>query len=421
MSEKELKRNIRVYPWYRAFDYDFLFLWTISILYLTNIKGLSYSQVILLDSIFMLSAFLLQIPISKIIEKIGRAKSAQISGFTMLIFSLMYIFCSAPFEFILANIIYGIGASFRNVCDAEILSITLKRLKKNNEFGKIEGKALFIYYIVEAITAIFAGYMYEYVSPYSPLIGTAIFSGIVIILAFILKDPVESEQDIEKLEKEKDREPSYKTILKRPFIIWMIIFCFCLYGLASMHSSLSKVYLQDIQVPAYLFGYIFCGFKLLAALASKFQFKYELKRGVRCLIVFSAITVLGFTACAIIYAINPTATLSIVLMLMIFSLQNISRASYRIAVKNYITVCVSKNSLNKTLSLYSMAECLGYATSNILCSILLKVSNNSYVITNLGLAGIFAIPLIISTIFYIRALIKAYTARCTTIRPDCRE
>ena len=58
MSEQELKRNVKVYPWYRAFAYDFLFLWTISILYLTEVKGLSYSQVILLDTIFMLSAFL---------------------------------------------------------------------------------------------------------------------------------------------------------------------------------------------------------------------------------------------------------------------------------------------------------------------------------------------------------------------------
>ena len=65
MSEQDLKRNVKIYPWYRAFGYDFLFLWTISILYLTEIKGLSYSQVILLDSIFMLVAFSFQIPISK--------------------------------------------------------------------------------------------------------------------------------------------------------------------------------------------------------------------------------------------------------------------------------------------------------------------------------------------------------------------
>lgn len=420
MSEKELKRNVKVYPWYRAFDYDMLFLWTISILYLTGVKGLSYSQVILLDSIFMLSAFLLQVPISKIIQKIGRVRSAQISGVTMLVFTLIYIFGNSFPIFILANVIYGIGASFRNVSDAEILSLTLKKLRKSNEFGKIEGKALFIYYITEGITAIFAGYMYEYVSPYSPLIGTAIFSLIVICLAFVLKEPVEQE-DLERLENQKEREPSYKTLLKRPFVIWMMVFCFCIYGLLSMHSSLSKMYLQNIEVPAYLFGYIFCGFKLLAGFASKFEFKYELVRGVRSLITFSVVAILSFTTCGIVYAISPNSWASIVVIVMVFATQNISRAGYRIAVKNYINACVSKNSLNKVLSLYSMAECFGYAVSNILCSAILELSGNSYVATNLGLVAIFAIPLAVSTIFYIRALIKAYTARCTTIRPDCKE
>lgn len=420
MSDKELKRNVKVYPWYRAFDYDMLFLWTISILFLTNVKGLSYSQVILLDSIFMLSAFLLQVPISKIIQKIGRVRSAQISALTMLGFILIYIFGNSFPIFVLANVIYGIGASFRNVSDAEILSLTLKKLRKSNEFGKIEGKALFIYYITEAITAIFAGYMYEYISPYSPLIGTAIFTVIVLCLSFVLKEPVE-EEDVERLENQKEREPSYKTLLKRPFVIWMMVFCFCLYGLLSMHSSLSKMYLQNIEVPAYLYGYIFCVFKLLAGFASKFEFKYELKRGVRSLITFSLVAVLSFTTCGVVYLINPTAWVSIILLIIVFATQNISRAGYRIAVKNYINACVSKNSLNKVLSLYSMAECLGYAVSNLLCSALLELSGNSYVITNLGLVAIFGIPLIVSTIFYIRALIKAYTVRCTTIRPDCRK
>ena len=73
MNRKSLERNIKIYPFYRAFSYDFLFLWTISILYLTW-KGLSYSQTIYLDAIFMLVAFALQIPLTKLIHKVTTGK-----------------------------------------------------------------------------------------------------------------------------------------------------------------------------------------------------------------------------------------------------------------------------------------------------------------------------------------------------------
>ena len=186
----------------------------------------------------------------------------------------------------------------------------------------------------------------------------------------------------------------------------MVIFCFCFFGISSVHQTLSKVYLQNINFPAYLFGYIFCGYRLIAALASKFQFKYELKKGVRCLLIFSLMMILAYISASLIYSINASAIISIIIVLFVFSTQHISRAIYRITVKNYINSCVSKNSLTKTLTLYSMAECLGYAFATMFTSAVLEVSGNSYVVANLSLVAVFALPLLISSIFFVRALIK---------------
>lgn len=421
MSEQDLKKNVKVYPWYRAFAYDFLFLWTISILYLTEIKGFSYSRVILLDSIFMLSAFLLQIPMAKLIKKIGRAHASQLASIASLSFVAIYIFGQNYWLFVIANVLYGLGTCTRNITDVEILSLTLKKLRRKNEYSRLEGKGMFWYYIIEALTAIASGYLYEFVSPYAPVIGTGICSIVLMILSFIIKDPLDEEDELAEqqvIENRKEREPSYKTLFKRPFVIWMAIFCFCFFGISSVHQTLSKVYLQNIQVPAYLFGYIFCGYKLISALASKYQFKYELKRGVKSLIIFSIIMVLSYSLCATIYLVNADAIVSIIIALLIFASQHIARAIYRITVKNYINGCVSKNSLTKTLTIYSMAECLGYAFTTMFTSFVMEISNNSYVITNFALVGLFAIPLIVGAIFFIRALIKSYMARCTIIRKD---
>ena len=421
MSEQDLKRNVKIYPWYRAFAFDFLFLWTISILYLTEVKGLSYSQVILLDSIFMLSAFLLQIPVAKMVKKIGRANSTRLASIFSLGFVAIYLFGQGFWMFIIANLLYGLSMAIRNITDVEILSLSLKKLRRKNDYSKYEGKGMFWYYIFEGITSIVAGYLYEFVSPYAPVVGTTICSIILMVLSFIIKDPLDEDEEIieqQELSNQKEREPSYKTLFKRPFVIWMAVFCFCFFGIGGVHQTMSKVYLQNINMPAYLFGYIFCAYKIIAGIASKFQFKYELKRGVKSIIVFSTMMLLGFLASAIIYSINADAIASIIIVLILFSTQHIARATMRITLKNYVNSCVSKYALTRTLTIYSMAECIGYSFTTLFTSLVMELSGNSYVATNISLVALFAIPLAVSAIFFIRSLIKSYISRCTIILKD---
>jgi len=111
---------------------------------------------------------------------------------------------------------------------------------------------------------------------------------------------------------------------------------------------------------------------------------------------------------AIIYTINPDSIISIIIVLSLFASQHIARAIYRITVKNYINTCVSKHSLTRTLTIYSMAEFLGYSLTTLFVSLVMEISGNSYIITNFSLVGIYLIPITISSIFFLRALIKSY-------------
>lgn len=422
MSENELKRNVKLYPSYRAFAYDFLFLWTISILYLTEVKGLTYSQVILLDSILMFAAFVMQVPITKFINKCGRVLSARIAAISWLGFALIYLFGQGFAIFIIANLLYGLGVAIRNITDIEILSLSLKKLNRKRDYSKVEGKGLFIYNVIEAISSIAAGYLYEFVNPYAPMIGTVVCCIISVVLSFMIKDPIDDEieeKELDRIEEEKSkRAPSYKALLKRPFVISMIIFCFSFYGLLSVFSSLAKMYYQNINTPAYLFGYIFCALKLISALTYKYEFKYELRKGVKSLIIFSIIALLAYITNTVVYTISPTSIISIIIITIMIIGQQVARSAYRIATRNYINTCSTKSSLSKTLTLYSMAEYLGYALITMFTSLVLGLSGDSFVVANLSLVALLAIPLIVGVTLFVRALIKSYMSRCTIVRKD---
>lgn len=439
MDRKTLERNIKIFPLYRAFSYDFLFLWTISIMYLTW-KGLSYSQTIFLDAIFMISAFILQIPITKLIKKIGHSRSVNISSLCCVIFSLIFLFCTNFWWFALANVFYGISASIKNISDTEILTLSLKKLGRNNEFQKIEGKGTFLHYVFESVSAILSGYMFQYISPYSPIVAVLICSIILLILSFFFVAPKDGElldeikiergMPVENTTKEEPQTPkkrykkkslSYKQLLKDKFIISMMIFCCCFYGIMSVYSSLAKIYYQDIGTKAFMFGYIFFVLKLVTAICSKYQFKYELKRGVRSLIIFAILTVLSFGTNGIMALINPSSVVSIVVISFMFIVQNAIRAPYRIFVKNYIDISTDKENLTKALTLYSMAEYLGYSIITIVVAFVLKATNNSFALTNLIITAIIAIPLLVSIIIFVKELIKKYSKRNTIIRQDMKD
>lgn len=457
MNSKSLEKNVKVYPFYRAFSYDFLFLWTISIMYLTW-KGLTYSQTIFLDAIFMIVAFVVQLPITKVIHKIGRGNAVRIAGLCCVGFSVIFLFCNNFWWFALANALYGISASIKNVADAEILALSLKKLGRANEFSKIEGRGVFWHYVFESVAAIASGYMFEYINPYAPVVGTLACSVLLVIFACMLTDPnkvgeTQQEEDItnktrknvklknkaymlkvktvyqtdmptnfytEQQEKKK-KGSSYKMLLKDKFILSMTVFCFCFYGIMSVYSTLAKVYYQDIGVKAWMFGYIFFIFKMVTAICSKYQFKYELKHGVRSLIIFAILTILSFGINGIMATINANAIYSIIIISAMFIIQNAIRAPYRIFVKNYINISSEKENLSKSLTLYSMAEYLGYSFITLLVAIIMEFTANQFATTNLIITAIIAIPMMVSIIIFIRELIKKYAKTHTTIREDMKD
>ena len=466
MTKKSLETNIKIFPFYRAFSYDVLFLWTISIMYLTW-KGLSYAQTIYLDAVFMISAFITQIPMTKVVKKIGRANSIRLAGLFSVAFSVILLLSRNFWWFVLANVFYGLSAAIKNIADTEILALSLKRLDRSNEFSKIEGKGTFWHYFFESIAAISSGYMFEYISPYAPVIATLTCNIILVIFALVLKDPKNGDvlDEIKELKeakiktrknevkininansilkatdnglmsakvlldnqqennkgKRRKKEASYKDLLKDKFVISMVIFCFCFYGIMSVYSTLAKVYYQEIGVQPWVFGYIYFVFKMVTAFCSKYQFKFEHKKGVQSLIIFSFLTIMSFGLNGIMASISYSSIISIIIITSMFIIQNAIRAPYRIFVKNYINISCDKNTLPKVLTLYGMAEYLGFSFITLTVAVIMDLSSNNFGLTNLIITGIVAIPMFISIVIFIRELIKKYTKKHTIIRPDIKE
>ena len=88
-KEYYMNRNVKLYPLYLSITWDVLFVWTMLSLFYTQVKGLSYSQAILLDSVQTLVACAICIPITKWFTKMKPVRASRIGNLGYIGFLLL--------------------------------------------------------------------------------------------------------------------------------------------------------------------------------------------------------------------------------------------------------------------------------------------------------------------------------------------
>ena len=81
-------------------------------------------------------------------------------------------------------------------------------------------------------------------------------------------------------------------------------------------------------------------------------------------------------------------------------------------------VCVPKKNLEKVYAIRSTIEYLGYALMSFTCSGLLTAFNNDYGKVGVVYIAIFAIPVVVSMVIFVRLLCKKYAQKYTIIKDE---
>ena len=108
-KQKMRKRNMKLFPIYKMLSWDLLFYYTINFLFLTQVKNISASEVVLTDSFYALFVMILQIPINIVIAFLGKKKSLVLGNFSLVVYITIVIFSRNIYDLILANFISALG------------------------------------------------------------------------------------------------------------------------------------------------------------------------------------------------------------------------------------------------------------------------------------------------------------------------
>lgn len=278
-KQKMRKRNMKLFPIYKMLSWDLLFYYTINFLFLTQIKNINASDVVLIDSSYALFIMVLQIPINVIIAFLGKKKSLVIGNITLVIYMLIIIFSRNIFDLILANFISAIGFGIKETIQAVLLKESIPPSKyKNQIFSKLNSKGATGYYTLNMISKVIAGYLFT-INGYLPMICSLIILIIstIISMGFIEPNP-KGNTSLKKAmgnEEIKNIKSGFKFVLKSERLKALILSAAFICSLLSILGNYEVNLLEDINLSSILIGYAGALNSLINAIASKKENKFN--------------------------------------------------------------------------------------------------------------------------------------------------
>ncbi len=347
MNAEAYNRNLRIYPLYRVLS-NLMIIGPILVPFMLW-KGLSYSQIMLLQSISAVGVFLFEVPTGAVADKISRKFSLVLSEVICIVALSFYIIFDSFIMFAIAELLFGLGMTFASGADSAILYESLTKLDKRKEYQRYEGNSSSYVFIAQALGSILSGYLY--------MIGETI--PFLISLVFLALAGVSSIFFIDtEIEKSKHNYiihilKSTGYAVKHPRILWAILFAFVIGFFFRSSYWLYQPYFSAVNIDVLYFGWIYFGFNLVAAFSSKYLVaKYYDERPRRILLGLCWVLVISFVIPGLLK--SP-------FMIAILALQQIVRGLKDPTLRFYINHNVEDKYRATVISLVSLAGSIGFA------------------------------------------------------------
>ncbi len=273
------KRNMKLFPTYKKLSWDYLFFYTVNFLFLTQVKNINPADVVLIDSFYYLFAMASQIPATFSIEFLGRKNSLILGNVLGCLYMVVVMLSHNLFYLIIAEMLSAVAFAIKESAEPSLLNESIPPTKQKSKiFGRISEKGMSSYYMINAISTIIAGILYE-VNPYIPLILSLTTLIIVTFLSTLFIEPVKrtKSKEVRSVSQRKELREAFKFVLKSERVKSLILFSAIITGLFSILANYEVSMLEDLDMSASYLGILFAILGIVAALSTKKQEEFHNK------------------------------------------------------------------------------------------------------------------------------------------------
>lgn len=376
------KYNAKLFPFYKMFSWDLLFYYSVNFLFLTQVKGYTASNILLLDASYTIFKILAQIPCARIAEKFGNRKSILIGNVLIALSIFIVIISQKMSHVIISYALMGFGFILKDLCDSIFLRdcITAKE-HQGTAFTNLDGKGASYWYVFDGITSIACGFLFVF-NNYLPMCLCLVMCIISCIFAFNFKSYEHFKKDKFRQTSNtsylKDLKIAFRNMLKSNRLKALFLFSGLFIGLFAIRSTFASSLFIDIGIKEEYFGIIFAGTSILSAIASKFQNAFHKAFRNKLLTYFSMTVSFSLVFIGLIALFSKNHTFVVISVLVLYAIQYIIRSAYLTIKKRYLNSFSSTTMATKIYSLNSLIENLFGAVMCVFASLLLNFTSSFY-------------------------------------------
>lgn len=366
--EQKIKKFKKVFPWYVGLSGDLLFWGAIDTLFLTTVKGLEASQIVSLSTVSLIICIIMQLPLLKLIKKIGNTNSVRVGALMFLIASALLTLGEKYIVIMLGQILYELAFTFRNMANA-ILKNNLELQNEASEYIKIKTRANTVYAVATMIVSLIVSTMFN-MNNYLPMFGCMSVCFICFILAFGIVDYSNNKSITENRKKEK--------IQYGKIILLLIIIYGLFYTIVNQGQSNGKLFIQqqlllnyDVAKTATVIGIIVFVSRIVRVISnmsfSKIYEKYQTKMGMIFPIMLS-IAILNMILGSII---ENNLTFKFIIMSIGYIIIVFIRDPFEVYMQDLALKNVGQDKQQTLLTIMELASKIGRAIIGVSFSIIL--------------------------------------------------
>ncbi|MCK4403605.1 MAG: MFS transporter [candidate division Zixibacteria bacterium] len=294
-----MEKNIRRFYWYRLTKFG-LFHIAILVLFYQE-RGLSFSQIMILQSVYYFAKVLSEVPTGAWADRVGRKKLLVLGSFFHSLAYLLIFFSHSLILFILGEIIAGISMSFAYGADSALAYDTLKSLGRGDEYQRVEGNANSMRYLGFALFAPVGGLLAT-IDLALPYLASSIVIFLSGLIALTLVEPPREKGNTEdsrlsagmlrmihtlgvnhmvhtvgqaRRKSYCEIQKSLKLLFADKRILWFVLFFSLIFLATRLGFWTYQPYMKQVGLPLSLFGVVLAFFHLFSALVSKYADKLE--------------------------------------------------------------------------------------------------------------------------------------------------
>jgi len=355
--------NTRYYPWYKAFVSMMAWL---PIFFLYFNEGLTFREVILLESIYYISVVILEVPSGYFSDRIGRKKTLVISSLAFAASYLAFGFWRPDFVlFAIAQILLATGFSFMSGTDTAFHYESLVDKGMEREFPDREAKVQSWSSYAGGLAALLGGFLGSVQLSYGYIVSFVFMLPALFITARFSEPTNNSEASAAlPLTQLKEIGRYYKS----KELVWLFLFSVVLYALIHVPYEFYQPYLSlleqnDFNIPldaALYSGVLFAGTRFLGGAVAGQSIFLANKLGLKKLCLLALALQLGI--------IGILGTLLHPLLILLILLRSVSRSITTAPVNAEIAPRLAQQHRATYFSLQSLVSRLSFSVTLIILS-----------------------------------------------------